>query len=380
MIRDYRKLLILLLCSMALLFSACGQTAEEISINNTESKTENTAKAVEEVTIDGITYSNYKGPVQGEIKYQEGKPADENAEARKASGDIGSPYQLDLVVTNNYGHQEMFNKEVGLVKDEVGMEVLFRNLDIATAYGGGFVNEINGLESGFTFYTGDERRQEDWFYWVNGILAPIGVAEYRPQAGDVIWWDYHDWSVTMFIPAVVGSYPQPFKNGFAGQVSDTVILYDLAFESEALALQNALLEEGVAVVTSSEYHAELLEDPDHYVIALGTWQALSQTSDFLQTINKKNKLIGVYGKFTEEGLSTIDFKGQIIETYTEEAGLIFAHAPGVNGLKPFWCITGVDEIGVKHAVNLLIETPEKIQQMFSVVVTEDEVINCPYVE
>jgi hypothetical protein len=45
-----------------------------------------------------------------------------------------------------------------MVKDEVGMEVLFRNLDIQTGYGGGFVNAINGIESKYTFFTGDERK------------------------------------------------------------------------------------------------------------------------------------------------------------------------------------------------------------------------------
>ncbi|MEW9124912.1 MAG: DUF4430 domain-containing protein [Thermotaleaceae bacterium] len=57
---------------------------------------------------------------------------------------------------------------------------------------------------------GKTEKKEDWFYWVNGILAPVGVAEYRPQAGDEIWWDYHDWNMTMFVPAVIGSYPHPF--------------------------------------------------------------------------------------------------------------------------------------------------------------------------
>ena len=365
---------------LVLLCSACGETTADIVITNAESIAQEEVTTVEEVTIDGITYMDYKGPVQGEIKYQEGRPADENATVQKASGDIGSPYQVELIVTNNYGHQEMFNKEVGLVKDEVGMEVLFRNLDIATAYGGGFVNEINGLESGFTFYTGEERRKEDWFYWVNGILAPVGVAEYRPQPGDVIWWDYHDWSVAMFIPAVVGSYPQPFKNGFWGKVSDTVILYEETFKDDAVALQESLLSSGVSVVTTTEYTPDLLQDPDRYVIALGSWSELSNESDFLKTINKKNKMVGVYGKFTDKGLSTIDFKGQVIETYSKEAGLIYAHSPGINALKPFWCITGVDDKGVRSAVDVLINTPEKIQQMFSVVVTSNEIVNCPYVE
>lgn len=135
-------------------------------------------------------YKGYKGPVQGEIKYKEGTPAGENSKEYKASGDIVSPYQVNLIVTRDYGHKKIFARNVGLVRDEVGMEIMFRNLDIQTAYGGGFVNAINGLESHYTFFTGQDRKKLDWFYWVNGILAPVGVAEYRPQPGDVIWWDY----------------------------------------------------------------------------------------------------------------------------------------------------------------------------------------------
>lgn len=114
-------------------------------------------------------YKGYKGPVQGEIKYQEGRPAKQNSQNLKASGDIGSPYHVDLIVTKDFGHNKMFSQNVGLVKDEVGMEVLFRNLDIQTAYGGGFVNAINGLESKYTFFSGADRKKKIGF---------IGLMEY----------------------------------------------------------------------------------------------------------------------------------------------------------------------------------------------------------
>ena len=35
--------------------------------------------------------------------------------------------------------------------------------------------------------------------------------------GDHIWWDRHDWSQTDDIPAVVGSFPEPFLNGIDGK-------------------------------------------------------------------------------------------------------------------------------------------------------------------
>ena len=47
----------------------------------------------------------------------------------------------------------------------------------------------------------------DWFYYVNGVLAPRGAATTAVHRGDRIWWDLHDWRATDTIPAVVGSYP-----------------------------------------------------------------------------------------------------------------------------------------------------------------------------
>ena len=36
-------------------------------------------------------------------------------------------------------------------------------------------------------------------------------------AATAIWWDRHDWSATMRVPAVVGSFPEPFLHGIDGK-------------------------------------------------------------------------------------------------------------------------------------------------------------------
>ena len=53
----------------------------------------------------------------------------------------------------------------------------------------------------------------DWFYYVNGIEASKGAAATNVHSGDHVWWDLHDWSQTDDVPAVVGSFPEPFLNG-----------------------------------------------------------------------------------------------------------------------------------------------------------------------
>ncbi|MBN6185728.1 DUF4430 domain-containing protein [Aneurinibacillus sp. BA2021] len=323
-------------------------------------------------------YTGYKGPVQGEIKYKEGTPAAKNSGNYKASGDIGSPYNIQLFVTRDYGYTKMFGKRVGLVKDEVGMEVLFRNLDIQTAYGGGFVNAINGLESNYTFFTGSERKKLDWFYWVNGILAPIGVGEYRPEPEDVIWWDYHDWSTTMFVPAVIGSYPQPFKSGFGGKNPGTVIMYADGYEQGAAQLKNSLQAKGVKQIDVVPYAPGVLEKPKKYYILLGTWEQLQKNSPTLEKMNTKNKLVGVYVKFADGKLHALDFKGKTVQSH-EHAGAIYGSAGGMGSIHPYWLVTGTDEQSVQRALDTLLQRPNTISQYFGAVVTENGVENVPYV-
>ncbi len=84
------------------------------------------------------------------------------------------------------------------------MQALERVAEVKTRYGGRFVQAVDGIE-------GDASKQRDWFYYVNGIEAGIGAAEYRLHDGDVEWWDFRSWKEQMSIPVVVGAFPKPFE-------------------------------------------------------------------------------------------------------------------------------------------------------------------------
>ena len=79
-------------------------------------------------------------------------------------------------------------------------------------YGGRFVQSIEGVD-------GDAGARRDWFYFVNGIEADRGAAEYRVAArATCIWWDYRSWAgEDMRQPVVVGAFPEPFLHGYDGQ-------------------------------------------------------------------------------------------------------------------------------------------------------------------
>lgn len=356
-----------------------NENTQDKNTQNENTQDKNEVKGLNEqadVVIDKDSYEGYNGPVQGEIKYQEGTPASENSKEYKSSGDIESPYNVNLIVTQDFGHTKMFGKNVGLVKDEVGMEVMFRNLDITTAYGGGFVNAINGLESQFTFYTGSERKKLDWFYWVNGILAPVGIAQYRPQQGDVIWWDYHNWGTTMFIPAVIGSYPQPFKNGFWGKNPGTVIMYTKSFEKGAEKLKQSLLDYGVKEINVIAYDPSVLEDQKKYLILLGPWEELSSDSEYLEKINYKSSMNGIFIEFKDGKLNALNYRGETEKTY-DQAGAIYAHSSGMGSIKPLWFVTGTDEDSAQMALDVLLNRPSEITQYFGAVISKNGIENVP---
>ena len=66
------------------------------------------------------------------------------------------------------------------------MRALDRVADIETDSGGKFVTAIEGVEQ-------NEGKKLAWLYYVNGKAADKGAAEVKLAAGDVEWWDLHNW-------------------------------------------------------------------------------------------------------------------------------------------------------------------------------------------
>jgi len=114
-----------------------------------------------------------------------------------------------LWVTRDRGAHVLFSGTVpaGLT----ALQALDRRTDVKTRYGGRFVQSIDGV-------AGDAGKQRDWFYFVNGIEADRGAADYRLHDGDVEWWDMRSWKGrALSVPVVVGAFPEPFLHGYGGK-------------------------------------------------------------------------------------------------------------------------------------------------------------------
>lgn len=126
--------------------------------------------------------------------------------------------EVTLWVTRDRGAEVLVEATVpaGLT----AMQALRREADVDTSYGGRFVDAIEGV-------AGDAGTRRDWFFYVNGVEADRGAAEYRLRNGDVLWWDYRSWSGDdLREPVVVGAFPQPFLSGYDGEARQAVVRFE----------------------------------------------------------------------------------------------------------------------------------------------------------
>jgi hypothetical protein len=246
---------------------------------------------------------------------------------------------VTLTVTRDYGTEVMLEKTDSIRESDTVIRLLDRNADITTRYGGGFIQSIDGLAGG----TSDGRRN-DWFFYVNGIESPIGSAEYDPSGGDRIWWDYRDWTAAMRVPAVVGSWPEPFVHGFEGERWPAV----LDCRASAATCDAANQRLGPLGVKSS---SGPLANP--LVILVGAWNAVRKDATAALLADDPDRS-GVFARFVGTKRPLLDLlnqRGQPAGSIGKGGGLIAALRPGDG--PPTWVVTGTDAKGVAAAAALV---------------------------
>ena len=220
------------------------------------------------------------------------------------------------------------------------MSVLLRNATVTTRYGGGFVQSIDGVAGGH-----EGGRSVDWFYYVNGVEAAQGAASTKVHPGDHIWWDRHDWSQTDHIPAVVGSFPEPFLNGTGGKRLpvrvECALVAGQACRMVVSRLRASGVPAGVAALGSGS-------EPKTLRVLVAPWSML-RGDPVAGAIARGPAASGVFARFSRDGkaLTLLDQDGRPASTLTSGAGLIAATAREENA--PVWVVTGTDAGGVQHA-------------------------------
>jgi hypothetical protein len=257
-----------------------------------------------------------------------------------------SPGRAELRVTREFGTIPMVTATLDdPTESDTVVRMLDSSADLETSFGGNFVDSIDGY-AGSTAGGGDE----DWFFFVNGYYSDIGSGETPVRPGDRIWWDYRYWSAAYRVPAVVGSWPEPFLHGYEGDRPSTVVQC-LTDRAPCDAVMASLEDEGVA--PTLERPAAPEPSPDELRILVGPWDAV-RDDPAARGIEAGPEESGVYASFERcAGVTTLtvdDDHGRAVERLTD-AGMVAAVRRDPD--QPTWVVTGTDATAAAGAAAAL---------------------------
>ncbi len=250
----------------------------------------------------------------------------------------GKPTHVALLVTRGFGSQTILSSAAPkIVGADTAMRMLQRNASVTTRYDGGFVQSVDGFAGGGS---------SDWFYYVNGVEQQRGAAATKLQNGDHVWWDRHDWRATEDVPAVVGSFPEPFVDGYGGKRLPLRIECTQTASKSCAAVEKVFagynLIAALGCLLCSQYNLSLR-------VLVGPYATL-EADPAADELARGVAASGVYARFDNHGrtLSLLDEAGAVVRTAGPGSGLIAATR--FMNQPPVWFVTGTDAAGVAAAV------------------------------
>lgn len=259
------------------------------------------------------------------------------------------PAQARVVATVNFGASSLLDATVALAEDTTAIEALQSVAGVVTSYGGCYVEDIEdvGTTSG--------SRDEDWFYFINGILADVGSCDYLMRDGDMQHWDYHSWRFRRDVTATLGVFPHAYVNGYAGDVRPTTVVCDSVFAEEAEDLADELKAAGAQEVSLlvGESPSESTMQDNNLLLVVSPGNTLSE-----ELYGVRDRL-GLFTAIANSTVSVYNTRGEVSGTYTSRTGVIEAMQNPWNPHGTGACenvvilVTGTDGEGVRMAANVL---------------------------
>ncbi|MGO9973680.1 MAG: hypothetical protein ACLP01_12930 [Solirubrobacteraceae bacterium] len=268
-----------------------------------------------------------------------------------------------ITVTRSFGSQSVGTLlQPSVPRGETVSRMLERSFSVSTASNGSGASDGGPIVSvgGFASDSPDW----SWSYYVNGIQGSGPPGRAAVHAGDHVWWDLHDDSATGSIPAVVGSFPEPFRDGIGGKRYPTILDCAQDVSSACATVAKLLTREGVPVASQALGGGSSTES---LPIAIGTWSDL-QGVVAAYLLQSGPASSGVYARFVgvrNPALELLDPDGHVLGTLHGSAGLIAATEQASED-QPTWLVTGTDVAGVDAAAAAL--TPARLHDRFALAI------------
>ena len=277
---------------------------------------------------------------------------------------------VQLTATRDFGNRTVLARPQAKVQGaDTVMRVLDRNAKVTKRFGGDFVQSIDGIDGGRS-----GGRPVDWFIYVNGIQSEKGAGAVEVRGGDRLWWDHHDWGVTPDIPAVVGSFPEPFVHGTDGKRLPVRVECEDPRAGACDVVAKKLIALGVPAGRSTLSHSAA---DDSLRVLVGEWKRLRGGDPESDAIDSGPRASGVFARFDEAGtrLDVLDPRGRTARTLGAGTGLIAATQEPDR--KPVWFVTGTDDAGVDSAARAFDEST--LHDRFALAIADDLPVSVPLV-
>jgi len=276
----------------------------------------------------------------------------------------GGATGVDLRVTRRFGSAPLLQRSVAPRASEDVLSLLSREATVTTAYGGGFVESIAGIASG---YSGANPLREDWFFYVNGVQSHVGAAEVTAAPRDRVWWDFHAWDFAASVPAVVGQFPAPFVTGGRSRAI-TRVLYADGYVAEAAAITAALSSAGATSTVAAPLSAAALKQPGHAVLvgSIDLLRALPAVTDAFEHPQGS----GLFARFGSSGAEALDEHGAV-SLRVPGAGAVMATVKPADPDAALWLVTGTAPADVHRSAMLLTDGGGSLAGHFGVLETRD---------
>ena len=273
-----------------------------------------------------------------------------------------------LRVTRDFGRVQLASADTqSLQQGRTVMRFLRSEFEVETRFGGGFVQAIDGLAG-----EGASGRR-DWFFFVNGVEANVGAAEYELSPGDRIQWDLRRWDAAMRVPAIVGAFPEPFLSGIQGERRPVRVECGDAQAEPCRDAKGALERTGVPVSESS-LGAPGTETVIRLVVAGWPKMRIVRGAPTLEEGPEAN---GVFARFGSDGrsLELLDDSGEVARTVRPGDGTALVAALRPRAEELVWLVTALDPAGLAAGVAALGE--KQLRNAYAVAVTGHTVEKLP---
>jgi hypothetical protein len=205
---------------------------------------------------------------------------------------------------------------------------------------------------------------------VNGIAAKPKDSVHD---GDRVWFDRHRPATA--VPAVIGSFPEPFVHGTNGRRLPSRVECAQARSAPCRAVLQGLRDVGVVAGIAAP---GVSTGADTLRVLVGPWRAL-RTDPAAGLLEHGPSDSGVYASPAADGgtIAALDPGGRVARRLGAGTGLVAATA--MRGEQPTWIVTGTDDAGVAAAARAFAAGETALSDKFALAVSDDRAIALPVV-